>query len=138
MIKRTLLSILIITPIGFASKFYQGPAAAWVNDSLGGMFYVIFWCLVDFLIFPKTRPWKIATIVLIITCLLEFLQLWHPHFLELLRRSFIGATVLGTSFVWSDFPYYILGSGIGWLWLQWIKNKSAPHSNSILTRRGRF
>ncbi len=126
--QRTLLSILIITPIGFASKFYQGPAAAWVNDSLGGMFYVIFWCLVFFLFFPKSTPWKIATIVLITTCLLEFLQLWHPPFLEFLRSYFLGATVLGTSFVWSDFLYYFLGGGIGWLWLHWIKNKTMQNS----------
>ncbi len=121
---QTILSILIITPIGFASKFYRGPAAAWVNDSLGGMFYVIFWCLVVFLFFPKSTPWKIATIVLIFTCLLEFLQRWHPPFLEFLRSNFLGATVLGTSFVWSDFLYYFLGSGIGWRWLHWIKNKT--------------
>ncbi len=119
--QRTLLSIFFITPIGFASKFYQGPGATWVNDSLGGMFYVIFWCLVALLFFPKSAPWKIATIVLIITCLLEFLQLWHPAFLEFLRSYFLGATVLGTSFVWSDFLYYFLGSGIGWLWVGWIK-----------------
>ncbi|MDZ7342530.1 MAG: DUF2809 domain-containing protein [candidate division KSB1 bacterium] len=119
---RTALSILIITPIGFASKFYRGPSAAWVNDSLAGMFYVIFWCLVVFLFFPDSKPWKIAAVVLAITCLLEFLQLWHPPFLEWVRSSFIGATILGTSFVWSDFPYYFLGSAVGWLWLRWIKS----------------
>jgi hypothetical protein len=118
---QTILSILIITPIGFASKFYQGLAAAWVNNSLGGLFYEIFWCLVAFLFFPKCKPWKIAAIVLTITCLLEFLQLWHPPFLEFLRGNFIGVTILGSSFAWSDFPYYFLGSGIGWLWLHWIE-----------------
>lgn len=119
---RTMLSILIITPIGFASKFYRGPAAAWVNDSLGGAFYVIFWCLVGLLLFPNGKPWKIAAVVLTITCLLEFLQLWHPHFLEWIRGHFIGATILGTSFAWSDFPYYVLGSAVGWLWLRQIKS----------------
>lgn len=121
--KGTILSILIITPIGFASKFYCGPAAAWVNDSLGGTFYVIFWCLVAFLFFPKSQPGKIAATVLITTGLLEFLQLWHPPILEWIRSYFIGATILGTSFVWSDFPYYFLGSGLGWLWLRWLAAK---------------
>ncbi len=125
---RTILSILIIIPIGFASKFYRGPAAAWVNDSLGGVFYVIFWCLVGYLFFPKSKPWKIAAIVLTITCLLECLQLWHPPFLEWLRSYFIGATILGTSFVWSDFPYYFLGSAIGWLWLRWIAANHCQNS----------
>jgi len=120
----TLVSILIITPIGFFCKFYRGPAAHWVNDSLGGLFYEIFWCLVLFLFFVKSKPWLIALIVLFATCLLEFLQLWHPQFLEILRRYFIGAMILGTSFTWTDFPYYFFGSGIGWLWMRWLKNKT--------------
>jgi len=58
------------------------------------------------------------------TCLLEFLQLWRPPFLEMLRSYFIGATVLGSSFAWFDFAYYFFGSAIGWLWLRWITNKT--------------
>ena len=113
----TLVSLFIIVPIGFYSKFYQGPAAAWVNNSLGGLFYEIFWCLAAFLFFSKIAPWKIAAIVFFTTCALETLQLWHPDFLELIRRNFIGRTIIGTSFVWSDFLYYFVGSGIGFLWL---------------------
>lgn len=117
-----LTSLLICIPIGFYSKFYRGPASRWVNNSLSGVFYEIFWCLLIFLIADNAKPWMIAASVLIITCVLEFLQLWHPPFLELLRNTFIGKTVLGTSFTWSDFPYYFLGSGIGWLWIIWLQN----------------
>jgi hypothetical protein len=39
--------------------------------------------------------------VLVATCLLEFLQLWHPPLLEAVRSTFIGRTVLGTSFTWN-------------------------------------
>lgn len=119
----TLFSLLLITPIGFYSKFYQGPAAHWVNDSLGGVFYEIFWCLLIFLFFNNSKPWFIAATILISTCLLEFLQLWHPLFLELIRKNFIGRTILGNSFTWFDFPYYFLGSGIGWLWMRRIKKQ---------------
>jgi len=120
----TLIAILAITPIGFYSKFYEGPAATWVNDSLGGLFYEIFWCLVGFLLFPAARPWKIATVVVSVTCLLEVLQLWHPHFLEVIRGNFIGSTIIGTSFVWSDFPYYFVGSAIGGVLLEWIGSRT--------------
>lgn len=30
------ISLLFIIPAGFYSKFYTGPAADWVNNSLGG------------------------------------------------------------------------------------------------------
>jgi len=117
----TLISILIIVPVGLYSKFYNGPAAHWVNDSLGGVLYVIFWCLLVFLFLGNTKPWKIATTVFLITCFLEFLQLCHPPFLEFIRSYFIGRTILGTSFTWFDFPYYFAGCGIGWLWMNFLQ-----------------
>ena len=116
------LSLLIIIPVGFCSKFYQGPAALWVNNSLSGAFYEIFWSPLIFFLLNKAQPVKIALSVLIFTCILEFLQLWHPPFLEYLRRFIIGQTIQGTTFAWSDFPYYFLGSGIGWLWLGRLRN----------------
>ncbi|WP_224085633.1 DUF2809 domain-containing protein [Nostoc sp. MS1] len=57
---------------------------------------------------------------LIITCLLEFLQLWQPPFLLWVRSSWAGRMVFGNVFSWVDFPYYFVGSGLGWLWLRLI------------------
>jgi hypothetical protein len=124
--KYTVASLAVIVPVGFYSKFYRGPGALWVNGSLGGVFYDIFWCLLVALILPRARPGKIALAVLTATCFLEFLQLWHPPFLEAIRRTFLGATILGSTFDWSDFPYYFVGSGIGWLWLQLRRRQQLP------------
>jgi hypothetical protein len=115
--KATLASLAVIVPAGFYCKFYAGPARHWVNDSLDGVFYEIFWCLILSLALPRTAPRTLAAGVLAATCFLEFLQLWHPPFLEALRATFPGAAILGTTFDWSDFPYYFAGSGIGWFWL---------------------
>ena len=123
-VRWTLISILIIVPLGIYSKFYSGQAARWVNDSLGGVLYVIFWCLFAFLFLSNTKPWKIAAVVFAITCFLEFLQLLHPTFLEFLRSNFVGRTILGTTFSWSDFPYYAVGGGIGWLWMKYLQKHS--------------
>jgi hypothetical protein len=125
-----LLSLFLITPIGFMTKFYSGPAEVWVRDSLGGMFYEIFWCLVFGFLFPKVLPQKIAGWVLLITCTLEFLQLWHPSFLELVRDNFIGRTILGNAFNWLDFPYYIVGSALGFTWLRLINRLKQDAENS--------
>jgi len=113
--RNTLLSLLFIVPVGFYSKFYKGPGAEWVNNSAGGIFYEIFWCLGVFLV--SDRPRAIAFFVLIFTCILEFLQLWHPPFLEFVRSFFIGSVIFGTTFSWSDFPYYLMGCAIGWVWM---------------------
>ena len=111
----TVLILAVIVPIGFLTKFYSGPAEDWMNNSLGGLFYEIFWCLVIAFIFTKTKPIKIAFWVFVITCMLEFLQLWHPSFLEFFRNNFVGRTILGNSFNWMDFPYYFAGSLVGYL-----------------------
>ncbi len=117
----TIIILIILIPIGFYTKFYHGPFYYWVNNSLGGILYEIFWCLALLLFLPKTRPYKIALGVFIITSTLEILQLWHPTFLMQIRRTFIGRTLIGTSFVWSDFFYYSIGCIIGFLLLRMLQ-----------------
>jgi len=114
--KRRLIAIIcliVILPLGFSTKFYKGWAEDWISNSFGGLLYVIFWCLVIFLLMPKLKPKNIAIGVFVVTSVLETLQLWHPPLLEHLRSNFIGVTILGNSFVFSDFIYYILGAAIG-------------------------
>jgi hypothetical protein len=116
----TLLFIILIIPLGFFTKFYSGPAQEWINNSLGGLLYEIFWCLLLYLLFPKSKISFLAVVVLLSTCFLEFLQLWQPSFLEYLRRNFIGRTILGNAFNWMDFPYYFAGSFLGYFVLRFI------------------
>ena len=114
------LSLLIITPLGFVTKFYNGIYANWINNSISGVFYEIFWCLIIFLIFTKLSPFKVATIVFLVTSVLEFTQLWKAPFLETVRKNFIGRTLIGTSFTLTDFPYYLIGCIISILLMRWI------------------
>ena len=119
--RKILVSLVVVVPAGFYSKFYRGPGAEWVNNSFDGVFYEIFWFLVFLLFLPGVRSSRLAGSVLAMTCLLEFMQLWHPPFLEMLRSHFLGAVILGTTFDWMDFPYYFLGSAIGWFWLEKLR-----------------
>lgn len=115
----TLISILLVVPTALWTKAYEGPAAGWFNNYGGGVMYVIFWSLAGFLIWPKREAigW-IVGIVVILTCGLEVLQLFDDWtLLETIRRTLPGKLLLGTTFVWWDFPHYLLGGGIGWFWL---------------------
>ena len=56
----SILCLLVLTPLGFATKLYHGPAGLWVNNSFGGMFYEIFWCLVAAFASSCARSWIIA------------------------------------------------------------------------------
>lgn len=125
-----LVSLLVITPVGFASKFYSGPGAWWFNNYAGGVIYEIFWCLVVLLLRPRASIALIAIWVFAITCSLEFLQLWHPHFLTIVRATFIGRTLIGTSFSWWDFPHYFVGCCAGWFWMKSLGRKgNASHES---------
>jgi hypothetical protein len=114
-------SMAVIVPLGlYAKRGYHGPAAAWARDSAGGVLYVIFWCLVLAMLLPHTKAVRIAAAVVIATCILEFLQAWHPPLLEAARSHFVGRTILGSYFDWGDFPYYFAGGAAGWAWLRAI------------------
>jgi hypothetical protein len=122
---RILLFIILITGLGFGSKLYSGAGSEWFNNSLAGMFYETFWCLVVFIINPGLKAIKIASWVFIITSFLEFLQLWHPAFLQDIRGTFIGAALIGNSFNWFDFPYYIAGCFLGIILMKYLSSTFA-------------
>jgi len=110
-----LLLLAAVTPLGFWTKVYDGPAHPWFNHYGGGVLYEVFWILAAALIVPTRRAavW-IAAGVFAVTCALEVLQLWHPAWLQTVRQTFLGKTLLGTTFVWWDFPHYALGCLLGY------------------------
>ena len=122
----TLAVIPFVVVLGFACKFYHGPAQTWVNDyGPASVAYVVFWMLLAFLVMPQRSGIRaIAIAVFLFTCGVEFLQLFHPPWLEAIRRTFPGRFVLGTSFSWWDFPAYLIGCGIGAWCLTWIANRA--------------
>jgi hypothetical protein len=105
-----LLALAVVVPLGFATKLYRGPAEAWVRGSAGGVLYVLFWCLLVVLLWPRLGAWRVAAGVLAVTSALEFLQLWHPPFLQGFRSTFLGHALIGSSFSWLDFPHYAAGA----------------------------
>ena len=115
------LVLIVLVPIGFYSKIYSGTGHEWINNKLGGVFYEIFWCLIFFILLPKSKPLGIVLSVFIITCILEFVQLLNNEFLEIIRSNFIGQTIIGNSFTWNDFPYYMIGSALGYFILNVIE-----------------
>lgn len=121
----TLLSLIFLTPLGFYTKFYQGPFAAWVADSFGGLLYVIFWCLLGLFLFPRVGAGRLCLTIFAITSLLEFLQLWKPPLLTAVRQTFLGSVILGTTFVWSDFFYYFIGALCAWYGINFLKRQTA-------------
>jgi cytochrome c biogenesis protein CcdA len=106
---RLLIALTLVTPLGFATKFYQGPGEHFVRSYLGGSLYEVFWVLAVLLVWPGLSPFRVAAGVLTVTVLLEFAQLWHPPFLQAIRSTFLGHALLGSTFSWLDLPCYVAG-----------------------------
>jgi hypothetical protein len=108
-----IVCLVLATLFGFTSKHYGGPGGYWVRDHGAGILYEVFWILLVLAIRPRLSPARVAGAVLFATSMLEFLQLWHPPFLERIRATFLGQALIGSVFSWWDFPPYVIGCWLG-------------------------
>ena len=120
--------LLFLVISGFASKFYQGWGQAWFNNSLGGVFYVTFWCSLWDFIDEKRPAFQIVVMVFCATAALEFLQLSQHPILEWVRGFFLGRTLIGTTFAPWDFFYYVIGALLGYSWMRWLRRRLSEDS----------
>lgn len=119
------LCLIIAASLGFWMwRYYRGWGEYWVRFYVSGAVYEIIWCLFLFFFWPR-RAYivRIPLIVFISTCILEFLQLWKADFLRTFRATLIGAALIGTDFVWLQFPFYVFGSAVSVVLLAILANK---------------
>ena len=120
----TAIFILILVPLGILVKEYHGPARHFLSDKLAGSLYIMFWSLVFYFFFYRMNVKYSVAIVFAVTCLLEFLQRVTTPFLENIRSSYPGRALIGSSFSWSDFIFYGLGSILAYLIIDAINRSS--------------
>ncbi len=115
-------ALVVATGLGFAMKYYPGPGRWWVNHwGPASVAYELFFMLLVFLLIPRRGAvTPIAVGVCVMTCVLEFLQLWQPPWLQAVRSTFLGKALLGDTFSWWDLPAYPVGCVAGWFLLQWL------------------
>ncbi|MGM0530678.1 MAG: DUF2809 domain-containing protein [Bacteroidota bacterium] len=118
---KTIVLIVIITALGFSAKLVPHGEASWISNQLAGLFYVTELSLILYLFFPEHFIILLVIAAFLLTSLVEFMQLWHPTFLEPVRSSFLGHTIIGSTFSWLDFPWYVGGAVLGWLLLKWVR-----------------
>ncbi|NES07656.1 MAG: DUF2809 domain-containing protein [Okeania sp. SIO2F4] len=118
-----LICLIFTVILGLATKFYEGIFSEWLNNSFSSIFYEAFWIFLVIFIRPQLPPGLVAFLVFLVTSLLEFLQLWKPPFLQAIRATLIGRLLLGNTFVWWDFLYYILGCTLTWIFLHYTMSE---------------
>ena len=108
------VALLIVTALGLGTSYYEGPERLWVRDHGSGILYVMYWILLVLTVRPDSSPGRVSIVVLVLTCLVEFSQLIDVKWLKEIRRTWLGANLLGSGFKWSDLPYYAIGAIVGW------------------------
>lgn len=119
---KAVMAIPVTVAFGLACKVYSGSGANFINNfGPASIAYVILIMLILFLILPeRDLVIPIALTAFLVTCVIEFLQLWHPNWLTALRKTLLGRLMLGTTFSVLDFPAYLVGAIIGSLLLKRI------------------
>ena len=105
-----LVATIVLGAVAFMSR--GTPFDAVANHAGGGL-YVLAWIFFVLMLTPGLNPLRVSAAVLMGTCGVEFLQLWQPWPLELIRSTLVGRLLLGTSFTWGDFPAYFAGALVG-------------------------
>jgi len=105
--RRLLVALALLVPLGLLTKATDNEL---VRGYAGGVLYVVFFTCAVLLARPDWRPAPVAAGVLLATCALEVLQLWHPPWLERVRATFLGHALLGSTFSGWDFACYAVGA----------------------------
>ena len=71
------------------------------------------WAMMVALLFALPKPYgttrKIALSALLFSVAIEFSQIYQADWINALRKTTLGALVLGSGFAWLDMLYYLFG-----------------------------
>lgn len=97
---------------GLASRRYPDSFPAFIARYAGDTLWaaMVFWMLA--LARRRARTLPLAASALAIAFAVECSQLYHAAWIDSIRRTVIGALVLGSGFLWSDLVCYTVGVGI--------------------------
>lgn len=109
----SIVLLLFVIPLGFSTKFYHGVYESWVHNYAGDIFYPMFWMYLILLVFPQLSVCWTGIIVFVFSTAIELSQLSSWSVLEYFRQSFLGRTIFGVSFSWTDVRYYAIGCFFG-------------------------
>lgn len=107
------IAIVIVILLGLGSRRYAD-MLPWIIAEYAGD---ILWALTVFLcvvfISKRLSTFKAGIIAALFSAAIELSQLYHAPWIDTIRRTTIGALILGFGFLWSDLICYIIGILIG-------------------------
>ena len=71
---------------------------------------MVFWILA--LAWRRASTRRLAPVAIAIAFAVECSQLYHAAWIDSIRRTHVGALILGSDFLWSDLVCYAVGVGV--------------------------
>ena len=105
--------MVVITVFGLPARMIQEQLPQWYVQYFGDYLWAMLLFFGFALILQKVSTFKVATLTLLFTYIIEVTQLFHPQWLEYLRSITLFALILGFTFLWSDIVAYTLGISTG-------------------------
>jgi hypothetical protein len=94
---------------GLATRPLRGVIGVLPAKYLGDALYAVLVYLLVAAVWRSASSIRIATIALLLCFAVEFSQLYHPVWLDNIRRTTLGLLVLGWVFNWPDLVAYTVG-----------------------------
>jgi hypothetical protein len=108
-----LLMIFIVICLGLLSRrmtdYIPDSIDLFLGDSLWALMVYLFIRMLS----RNCSTKKVVLIGIFFCFLIEFSQLYHDDWIDMIRRTTIGGLILGYGFLWSDLVAYLLGIGFG-------------------------
>lgn len=117
---RCIGGLIVVLPLGLATKFYPGSGAfyEWARDFGGDALYQVALMLVALLVQPRWPVRLVAWVSFAYSCVIEISQIFTAPWLAQIRATIFGRLILGSTFSWTDFAYFALGSSVGYVVLR--------------------
>ncbi|MDQ3393767.1 MAG: DUF2809 domain-containing protein [Bacteroidota bacterium] len=109
------LYIIITISFGMASRKYGMHLPEIVAVFTGDILWAVMIYFIIGFIFRIMHPFKVAIFALLFCFLIELSQLYQASWIINIRKTTIGALLLGQGFLWSDLICYSLGIMLGYL-----------------------
>ncbi len=109
------LGMTVAFALGVGSRGESPWIPAIIVSYAGDTCYALFLYMLLRFLLPSSPRYAAFLGAFGISVVVEFSQLAHPHWLEVMRSFFLGELLLGTDFLVSDLFCYLGGSLIGYI-----------------------
>lgn len=98
---------------GLGSRKFGAHLPGFVAEYAGDALYATLIYVLAAFVRPRSKGLHLASFAFVFSALVEASQAVHVGALDAVRATLPGRLVLGTTFVWSDFPCYAAGALLG-------------------------